>query len=269
MSKPLEHPHAKAVRPSETLLVCLSALLLAIWPLPETILLRNLALLGGLVLGIGQLWQLLRSGTALRRFWPVPVLLAFFPWLLWHVLVWPTLPDEQWYDLGGDWARAFCACITGLGLGLILAHQPRQAPEEARRHNRILLLGLSATVLIYAARYAYEVYQTGALLHHDFYEHPYAGKTASVVFGGLFLIALCIRLLDTLRGGRLSARSLAYGVGLVLVLANFYLANTKNGFIVFFACTLLFLRGWSAEPWTHQRAPPGATCHWLWRRPWC
>ena len=42
----------------------------------------------------------------------------------------------------------------------------------------------------------------------------------------------------------------------MLVLSNFYLANTKNGFIVFFACTLLFLLGLVRKPLDMPRRSP-------------
>lgn len=223
-----------------TLLVACSVLL-AIWPLPDTMAVRHLMLLLGTAATVGLLckdWALRKP----RGAWPAFILLAFFLWLLFHHLALATDPSAQWRELTGDWLRTFLASLMGLGLGYLLSERfPQQPGDSASRRTLWLILGLSGTVVIYNIRYLYEVYTTGQWIHKNFFMAPYLGKTALVIFGSLFLPVLFIKVLHAARGhARLIwlAWSLA---GIMLTLSGYYFSNTKNGFAIFTLLLLLFV----------------------------
>ena len=222
-----------------TLLVT-CAVLLAIWPLPDTMALRHLMLL----LGTSAAMALLCKDGALRTprsAWPAYLLLVFFAWLLFHYLVLAANPAAQWRELTGDWLRTFLASLMGLGLGYLLSKRaPQQDGDAAGRSTLWLIMGLSGTVVIYNIRYLYEVYSTGQWIHKNFFMAPYLGKTALVIFGSLFVPVLFIKVLHAVRG---HARWIWYAWGLAgvsLTLAAYYFANTKNGFAIFTLLLLLF-----------------------------
>lgn len=228
------------LRRTEVALVYISALLLVVWPLPETILIRNLLLLSGLGFALAVCrshWSELCS----REAWPIWLLPTFFIWLLLHCFAFPSLPEEQLYDLTGDWARSACACTMGLALGFCMSNSNPASEAEKTQNTHVLIFGLAGTVFLYCCRYIYEVIATGVWLHPDFYEYPYHGKTAIVVFGGLLLVALYTKLSEPLEVGAWKWRNSLLLGGIAATLAAFYCSNTKNGFIVFVACTLLFL----------------------------
>jgi hypothetical protein len=226
---------------SAALVVLSAAVLLAIWPLPDTIALRNLALL----VGFGASAVVLHKNR--HRFvgvqaWPVYMLFSFFFWVLLHNAFLARNPEEQWQELSGEWLRNFLACAIGLALGLILADPENQLPRgRSRPLQRMLILGFAGTVSIYCARYGYEVFQTKQWLHADFFMIPFRGKTALVIFGSIFLPLMFIKILDAVNkkaGGYWYFYALA---GITATLAAYFLTNTKNGFAIFALLFALFL----------------------------
>lgn len=226
---------------STTAVVLISALLLALWPLPGTMAVRHLLLLAGLLVAI----PVIRDRTSLLRklgAWPVYVLFSFFLWLIVHLIFFAGNPAEQWHELTGDWLRSLIAAILGLALGLVLT-QPASSLPDGRQHQlqSILILGFSGTVAIFCGRYVYEIYRTGQWIHKDFYMAPYLGKTPLVIFGSIFLPLMFLKILDTLKGQE-NTRWHVYGaLGIGATLGTYYFANTKNGFAIFALLLLYFL----------------------------
>lgn len=210
-----------------------ATVLLAIWPLPNTMALRNWMLLSG---SIASGFILFKNAPRLARLdaWPVFVLFSFFIWLVFHLLVLSGNYEEQWRELTGDWLRTFLSAIMGLALGLLLSDPNHQlSPRLERIQEPLLIWGLAGTIAIFSVRYAYEVAHTGQWVHMDFYMTPYLGKTPLVIFGGLFLPVLFIKIKSALQQTA-SPRWYLYGfIGLAATLLTFYFANTKNGFAVF------------------------------------
>lgn len=218
---------------SAAVLLVTAAVLLASWPLPNTMALRHLMLLCG---SISAGFILINNAGRLTRLdaWPVWVLFAFFLWLIFHLLILAGSFDEQWRELTGDWLRGFLAASMGLALGIVLS-EPSQhlTPHLQTLQQPLLIGGLAGTVAIFSICYAYEVLRTGQWVHMNFYTWPYLGKTPLVIFGGLLLPTLLIKIKSALQH-KASSHWYLYGLlGLAAILLMFYFANTKNGFALF------------------------------------
>lgn len=223
-----QNPAAASPR-LQFILVALAACLLAIWPLPNTIALRQILLVTGAVLAVRQMnWNLLTD----KSNWHIWLLPVFFAWLVFHYFVLPTNSEEQLYELRGDWLRALLAAIVGLGMGLLLGPGQRAENAPVHRYQALFIAGLAGTIFIYVLRYAYEVMKTGQAIHTDFYMEPYLGKTPLVVFGSIFITALFAKLCTSMAPRERTRWIFIAAIALVCVSLSYYFANTKNGFIV-------------------------------------
>jgi hypothetical protein len=218
---------------SGTTLVLSAAILLAIWPLPNTMGFRHLMLLTGFAAAV---YILAQDFQPLKRWraWPAFLLFSFFAWLFFHLLIASNHLHEQWRELTGDWLRTFLASVIGLALGMVLsAPQNYLSSSIKKTHESILMLGMAGTTIMFGARYIYEIYQTGKWIHADFYMTPFLGKTPLVIFGGLMIPFMLIKAIRTLQGKERQVWYLYSFSGLLATLLMYYLANTKNGFAMF------------------------------------
>lgn len=213
-----------------TVLLFAAAVLLAIWPLPRTIGIRHFLLLIGF---IASLVILTKNTWRLKHVeaWPVYLLFFFFPWLVFHLIFLSGSYEEQWHELTGDWLRSFLAASLGLALGIVLSDPAHHLFSRLQRIQQpILILGLGGTIIIFSARYVYEVIQTGQWIHKDFYMTPYLGKTPLVIFGSLFLPVIFIKILSAIRKTERPIWYLYGLLGIAATVLTYYFANTKNGF---------------------------------------
>lgn len=226
----------------ESVVVLTAAVLLAIWPLPDTIALRHLMLLSGSIAASLILTEHRRRLLS-KNAWPIYVLFGFFLWLIFHLLVLAGNFQEQLHELTGDWLRNFLAASIGLALGIVLSSPTSSlSPRMQRLRQPLLICGLAGTVIIFCTRYAYEVVLTGQWIHLDFYMTPYLGKTALVIFGSLFLPVVFIKILSARQKTAPQIWYLYGLLGLVATIFTYYFANTKNGFailVVLFGCFLI------------------------------
>jgi len=207
-----------------------AAALLAIWPLPRSIGIRHLLLLIGFV---ASLVILTKNTWRLKHLeaWPVYLLFSFFAWLVFHLIFLSGSYEEQWHELTGDWIRNFLAASMGLALGITLSDPEHQLSSRLQRIQQpVLIFGLGGTIIIFSARYIYEVIQTGQWIHTDFYMTPYLGKTPLVIFGSLFLPVMLIKILSALRKTERPIWYLYGLLGIAATVLTYYFANTKNGF---------------------------------------
>lgn len=218
-----------------------AAILLAIWPLPDTMALRNLMLLCGSMASVVLLRGNISQFTQ-GKSWPIYVLLSFFAWLLLHLTLLAGNVDEQWHEFTGEWLRSFLATVIGLALGLLLSqHDPHPSPRLQRIQEPLLICGLAGTVFIFCMRYAYEVLRTGQWIHQDFYMTPYLGKTPLVIFGSLFLPVMFIKILSAREGKSPKFWYVCAPLGIAATIFSDYFANTKNGIALFFFLFVYFL----------------------------
>lgn len=224
-----------------TVLLLSAAILLAIWPLPDTMALRNVMLLCG---GVASAVLLRRNISQFMqgRAWPIYVLLGFFIWLVLHLTLLAGNFEEQWHEFTGEWLRSFLATLIGLALGLLLSQPERQlSPRLQRIQEPLLICGLAGTVFIFCMRYAYEVLRTGQWIHQDFYMAPYLGKTPLVIFGSLFLPVMFIKILSAREGKPPTFWYVCAPLGIGATIFSDYFANTKNGIALFFLLFVYFL----------------------------
>lgn len=234
------HKMIKRETSAATLLFA-AAVLLAIWPLPDTMALRNLMLLCGSIAAVALLRRNINQFKQSNA-WPVYVLFGFFIWLVLHLTLLAGNFEEQWREFREDWLRSFLAAIVGLALGLVLADPERQLPPRLQRiQEPLLICGLAGTVVIFCIRYAYEVVRTGRWIHLDFYMTPYLGKTPLVIFGGLFLPLMFIKLLSARERKSPASWYIYAPLGIAATIFSFYFANTKNGIAVFVLLFVFFL----------------------------
>ena len=241
---------SKGTRATRGLLL-LVALLLAIWPLPNTLALRHVLLLGGTTLALPILVAARRDLCA-RQNWNLWLFLGFYAWLLIHFFLLSVNMEEQTYELRGDWLRSLLAVALGLALALRMVRPPGSAHEA--RDSAIFVAGLAGTIAIYMGRYFYEVVQTGVLVHTNFYWQPYLGKTPLVVFGSVLLCGIFARLTAGLNPSNRTPWLVGTGIGIACVAASYYFSNTKNGFIVFLLVfciyTVKLFLGSTRKRWT-------------------
>jgi hypothetical protein len=215
---------------SGAVLVFATTMLLAIWPLPDTMGLRHLMLLMGSTAALVIVSKHLQQFKT-REAWHVYVLFSFFLWLAFHLVFLAGNNEEQWRELTGDWLRNGLAACMGLALGIVLCDTTQHlSPRLQRIHQPMLIWGLAGTTIIFCVRYAYEITQTGEWIHTNFYMTPYLGKTPLVIFGSLLLPVIFIKASSALQKTEHPIWYLHSFIGLVATVLMYYFANTKNGF---------------------------------------
>jgi len=222
-------------------IVVVSAILIAIWPLPNTIAIRQIVLVIGLGLSLPVIRQYER--IFLEKYaWPLWIFALSFIWVFIHLLFFSTNIDEQWHEFKGDWLRSLIAAVVGLGLGLVLSNpKQRNSKSNTKTIELIFFAGLSGTVTIFFFRYVYEIFSTAQWIHTNFFMTPFKSKTPIVIFGGIFLPFAFIKILEVLSGNEKSYwLPLAFLAVLLTLFAN-YFANTKNGFLILIFASSIFI----------------------------
>lgn len=220
-----------------------SALLIAIWPLPGTMALRNIVLVVGFIASFCLIGRSFHYFFRVN-FYPVWMILLFFAWAIFHYYVFGVNSEEQLYELKGVWLRTFFAVSIGMGLGFGLA-----VIDDAKLSENveiILIAGFFGTPFIFFSRYLFEVFLTGEVLHRDFYMNPYLSKVPITVFGGIFLPLILLRAIRNHRGeSHLGANGIALA-GLFLFLFSAFFSGAKNAFLIFSLVVIIFF---GSMPW--------------------
>jgi len=243
-----------------------STVLLAIWPIPETIALRHGLLILGCISSVYVLGAFKRV-IFTPKAWPFWLFFCFYGWLLIHLAFFAHEYDLQLKELSSLWLRSLLATPIGLALGLILS---QQAPtDEGGAQNispqnghfwvvGLIFLGLCATFWVFFGRYLYEIYVTHQWLHYEFYAVPYKAKTPFVVASALFL-PLCLLLITRALQSLMNKWWILLALlGIGLCLFGNYFSGTKNGMaIVAVALGLFFIHSLISMRWTFKRCLVG------------
>lgn len=218
-----------------------SAILLAIWPLPETIALRHALLITGFAASFIYLNG--RTNIFFRKSaWPLWVFLGFYAWLGIHLIFFSHQFELQFLELRSLWIRAALATILGLTLGLSLTDK-NNLPTSKRINLRlgILFLGLCGTGLISLIQYAHIGFLSNQWINFGVLGALYKSKPPFVIAAAL-ICPLCFILIIRALNNQISRWwILASILGIGLSLFSTYFSNTKNGVAIFSIALVIFL----------------------------
>jgi hypothetical protein len=213
--------------PINSILPCImlgcGTVLMLIWPVIETIALRNILLFTGGSIG---LWYLIRERTNLYQKSALPLLfiLLFIVWLVIHNFSLAHNPLLEAKQITGTWLRVIFACFLGISTGLFARHH--------QRAQQSILAGIFLFVIIFYFNYAWVSFTRNS------WEIPYPnelglyGNKISIVFYGLVSLALACGVIShelmqtTKNSGRNILAAMFY---IALVFLAFIFVGTKNG----------------------------------------
>ncbi len=235
----------------EFILVVLSAILLGIWAVKETIALRNILLILGTLLSVYYIVIELKDGRLREQltFWkllPIYLIGLSFIWVVAHYFLFSIDPINQFEELKSTWLRAFMASIVGLGTGLALRNHPNRL--------NLLWLGIFIAFLVLFYQYIPRALGQNKLLVIDYDHYLFHLKINTVLMGMILIAGIDGALLDHLRTiqYRISNLRLLYLVywlvGTSLALWAFvYIVDARNGiglstilYSFWFLCALVF-----------------------------
>jgi len=216
----------------------LFALLFAIWALPETILIRNLCLVLGGLIGIYQIYTY-RTFLTYKKAIPIYLLFTLFIWSTVHLLFLSNNFALQLNEYQSIWKRSLIGAIFALGFGLGIAN----ASSKVRQWAWIIFyLGLLLPTLIYILKFGLIHYEKLSGVSIGPYWHRYIAKTA---YMGFCIPALVVALgqiySQTTQGKWLNFGNFIYLCTIPTVLFVFYAENIKNGVLYSFLFILIFI----------------------------
>jgi hypothetical protein len=226
------YPNTSIPIACEWIVLLCTFILLVVWPLADTIALRNIALAIGAASGLT--WILMiRPQVSLKMLLPV-ICLVFVPiWLWLHLQIFPTNYLLQLQDLQGTWVRVLLALLMASSLGLIVVRKPKYAN----------LIWLTLAILPIGAL----VFYLPLALSNQELVFNFQGFFKSKIAGAYFilwpLLAAFALLHDYLTSPRSALKGIGakvFGVGLLALLCTFDLIALRslNGLLV---ATLMFL----------------------------
>ena len=219
-------------------LIALSSILLLIWPISNTIALRNGLLIAGTLLALIVFKRF--SGTKnLLRFLPISLGIGMFIWVLLHFWLFSQDPILQLHELGSTWKRSLLAFLIGGATGLVLRNRPNQA--------NFLWLGIYASFLFLLGDYLIVAMQTGQIFMPRYYfVSPFGNKINTVIMGIIFISAICGSATFLLKQISLNKAMPSWGLavfwlsGVSLILFSYTtIIDTRNGIGI--ASIILFI----------------------------
>lgn len=216
----------------------LFSVLFAVWALPGTILVRNICLAIGALIGFYQIYAY-RSFFTKKSSISVWLLISLFLWMIFHLLFLSTNFEMQYAEFQSIWKRVLMGFIFALGLGLGLVN----APAKLSRSTWVIFyLGLCLPTLIYILKFGLLYYEKSAGLELFDYWHIYIAKTAYMGFCfPLLAVALGQIYIQAKQNHWFNGLSLLYLLAIPAVLFVFYAENIKNGMVYAIALILLFV----------------------------
>ncbi|APC05317.1 hypothetical protein AOC10_01625 [Polynucleobacter asymbioticus] len=157
----------------EWLILLCASVLLVIWPLTDTIALRNISL--GLGAASSLAWFLVvRPKLNLSTLLPVAFLLGVPVWLWLHLQFLPVDRLLQIQDLSGTWLRVLLVLLMASGLGCVIALKP----------SYLKIIGLALLVLPIINLILY----IGLPAENRYWMFEYKGVFKSKIAGAYFLL---------------------------------------------------------------------------------
>lgn len=216
----------------------LFAILFAIWGLPETILIRNLCLVLGGLIGIYQIYTY-RACLANKKAIPIFLISALFVWATFHLLFLSNNFALQLIEYRSIWKRSLIGAIFAFGFGLGIVNSSFKTRQSAWT---TFYIGLLLPTLIYMLKFSLLYYEKQSGINVGAYWHIYIAKTT---YMGFCIPALAIALgqiySQITQGKWLTLANLIYLGTIPSVLFVFYAENIKNGVLYSFIFIAIFI----------------------------
>jgi len=218
--------------------ICLASVctLLAIWVLPNTIVIRHVLLGIGFISGaclIQKNWASFNKFTTTLI--PLYAILALFLWVAIHYVFFSLNPTLELSEIRGLWMRTLAGTITAIGLGIALSKNPNL--------RKYFYISLFFVPFINLSAYLYLCVQKGAILPVGSSIFFVYAKIETAYFGALaasLAIAEIIYLLFLNKVKYSLYQVGLYFLGIVLVLVSAIVSSTKNGVAITLGlCALL------------------------------
>ena len=224
----------------EYTLIILSAVLLGIWAVENTIALRNILLVIGFIISIMYFKRLYQDGAfrrvAYKNWIPFLLIGLMFFWVIAHYFIFSRYTEIQLQELRSTWLRAFLAATVGASTGFALQK------KWASINLLWLGIGLSFTYLFF--QYLLRVYVEKNVFVIDWYGgyYIYKGKINGVLMGSLLFCGLGSAWIDRLRLKSFNptlANTYLPLAGMALTLyAYVFVFDTRNGLGIAFLLVL-------------------------------
>jgi hypothetical protein len=216
----------------------LFAVLFAIWALPETILIRNVCLVLGGLIGIYQIYTY-RTCLANKKAVPIFLIIALFVWSTFHLLFLSNNFALQLAEYASIWKRSLIGAIFALGFGLSIVNTSSKTRQWAWI---VFYIGLLLPTLIYILKFGLLYCEKKSGANVGSYWHIYIAKTA---YMGFCIPALAVALgqiyFQITNGKWLTWPNFVYAGTIPAVLFVFYAENIKNGVVYSFLFFLIFV----------------------------
>ena len=232
------------------------ALLYGVWLLPETILIRNICLIIGCLIGLYEIYcfrQLLVKKEAA----PVYLIGALFIWVVFHLIFFSSNYELQFREFSSIWKRVLMGAIFALGFGLLFAHSIAKT-SKCHQSNQfecpffvIVYAGLFMPTLIYLIKFFNTNYGFDFHSHtwgywricdQELEQYCYIPKTSYVCFClPLLAIALGGIRENILKGYFFVTSNLIYFMSVIAVLFVFFNENIKNGILYSLIILMIFM----------------------------
>ena len=205
-------------------LVIIATALLAIWPIPHTIAIRNILLVIGFFISLPVIWRSRRLFTITKSL-PIIFIAFLFLWLLIHYQFFSWDSAAQLNELKSVWMRAFLAAWIALALALLMPLR--------QSWMYVIYLGILCPILVYFYSYIQLVLQSQQWMHLSFpglVDHKivlgYVGILFIAAALAVFLHWLSCKSVSKYQRGLIG---FFLFVGVATSLISFVLANTRNG----------------------------------------
>ena len=231
-------------------LLCIQAvlfcILFAVYALPETILIRNICIVTGALMGIYQIYYF-RASLSGKKSISIWLLLALFVWATFHLLFLSNNFSLQYAEYLSIWKRSLLGAIFALGFGLSLTNASLKLSKTS---FAIFYLGLLLPTIIYIVKFCFTYYAKlkGVSIPEYLQLFPsgvsrfYIAKTAYVGFCIPVLAAALGQLYCQIKKGCwISYSNLIYYITIPAVLFVFYAENIKNGLVYALGLTCIFI----------------------------
>ena len=218
--------------------ICLASVctLLAIWVLPNTIVIRHVLLGIGFISGACLIQKNWASFNKFKiTLIPLYAILALYLWVAIHYVFFSLNPTLELSEIRGLWIRTLAGTITAIGLGIALSKNPNL--------RKYFYISLFFVPFINLSAYLYLCLQKGAILPFGSSLFFVYAKIETAYFGALaasLAIAEIIYLLFLNKVEYSLYQVGLYFLGIVLVLVSAIVSSTKNGVAITLGlCALL------------------------------